>query len=89
MAAPPEVTLQNLAGRWSLNKKLSDDYIQVSSDLFNHSKAETTGPCPARSERFDPKGHQLSVSVFENHTAIRERAQHGADGNRSICSRYY
>jgi len=29
MAAPKEVTLQNLAGKWTLNKKLSDDYTRV------------------------------------------------------------
>ncbi len=29
MAAPPEVTLQNLAGKWSLNKALSDDFAPV------------------------------------------------------------
>jgi hypothetical protein len=29
MAAPEEVTLQNLAGKWSLNKALSDDFSQV------------------------------------------------------------
>jgi hypothetical protein len=29
MAAPKEVTLQNLAGKWSLNKSLSDDFSQV------------------------------------------------------------
>ena len=29
MAAPKEKTLQNLAGRWTLNKKHSDDFAQV------------------------------------------------------------
>ena len=29
MAAPPGKTLQNLGGKWTLNKSLSDDYTQV------------------------------------------------------------
>ncbi|KAI4191290.1 MAG: hypothetical protein L6R41_000217 [Letrouitia leprolyta] len=29
MAAPPEVTLKNLSGKWTMNKKLSDDTDRV------------------------------------------------------------
>ena len=29
MAAPPEISLQNLAGNWTLNKELSDDFSDV------------------------------------------------------------
>ncbi|KAJ9612606.1 hypothetical protein H2200_004203 [Cladophialophora chaetospira] len=29
MAAPSEVTLQNLAGKWTLNKSLSDDFTPI------------------------------------------------------------
>ena len=29
MAAPTDVTLQNLAGKWTLNKELSDDFSAV------------------------------------------------------------
>ena len=29
MAAPAEITLQNLAGKWTLNKAMSDDFSQV------------------------------------------------------------